>query len=121
MKRILISLVVLGLVCAPAGLAAAGCAICEGVESENHAAKTGHQLTRGVANAGLSWMEMVRQPKQELNNDGNILVGLAEGVGHTFIRLAKGLGEVITAPFPHANDGSRIASNCPSCMWQESA
>jgi len=121
MKRFLagfLALTLLAAIPAPLALAAedTGCSVCDGVESDNHLVKTGSQFTRGLANVALSWLEMFRQPKEEIDNSGNVLVGVGEGVGHTFLRLAKGLGEMIVSPLPHAKDDSRIATNCPICM-----
>lgn len=116
MKRFLAGFLAVSLLAAiPASSALAGgdghsCSVCDGVESANHLVKTGSQLTRGLANAALSWTEMFRQPKEEIDSHGNILVGIGEGVG-----------EMIVSPFPHANDGSRIATDCPVCMGKKSA
>lgn len=128
MKRIFMALLVLGMV----GLSVPGfaddgskatssssCAICSRTTSDHWGTKTGSQLARGAANTGCCWMEMVRQPMKERKAGGNMLVGVGKGVGHTCLRLVKGCGEIITAPLPKAKDGSQIATDCPSCMWNE--
>ena len=126
MNRILIAFLVLGMV-ATAVPAFAGdgssaspssCAICSRTTSNNWGTKTGSQLARGMANTGGCWMEMVNQPMKESKAGGNWLVGIGKGVGHTFLRLVKGVGEIVTAPLPKAKDGSQIATDCPMCMWQ---
>ena len=93
------------------------CAICSRTTSNNWGVKTGSQLARGVANAGGCWMELVHQPMKETKAGGNVLVGVGKGVGHTCLRLVKGAGEILTAPLPKAKDGSQIATDCPTCMW----
>ena len=128
MKKILVTLLALGVV----GLAIPGfaddgtktassssssCAICSKTTSNHWGMKTGSQLARGVANTGCCWMEMVRQPMKEAHSGGNVLVGVGKGVGHTCLRLVKGVGEIVTAPLPKAKDGSQIATDCPACMW----
>ena len=121
MKRFLTGLLVVGLV----GLSAPafaddgshGCGICEGTKSDSWGVKTSTTLVRGVANTGGCWMELVNQPVKETKAGGNVLVGVGKGFGHTFIRLCKGVGEIVTSPLPKAKDGSQIASDCPVCMW----
>ena len=105
------------------GMSSAGsshsCSICNGTTSNSWGVKTGSQLARGVANAGGCWLEMARQPMNEMKNGThNPVIGVLKGVGHTFIRLAKGVGEILTAPLPKAKDGSQIATDCPMCMWK---
>lgn len=99
------------------GATSSGCAICEGTKSDNHLTKTGCQLVRGVTNAGGCWLELANQPRKEMAGGGNVLVGVGKGIGHTCLRLVKGCAEIVTAPMPHAKDGSQIATDCPVCMW----
>ena len=125
MKRLLVGSLVVGLlglgVPAFAGTGASsgsrGCAICDGTASDSWGVKASTTLTRGVANTGLCWMELVNQPMKEVKGGGNVLIGCGKGIGHTFIRLCKGVGEIITSPLPKAKDGSQIATDCPVCMW----
>lgn len=126
MKRVLAGLLAVGLfgLGAPAfagtgsSSASHGCTICGGTTSDSWGVKAATTLTRGVANTGLCWMELARQPAKEVKNHGNFLVGCGKGVGHTFLRLCKGIGEIVTSPLPKAKDGSQIATDCPVCMWQ---
>lgn len=122
MKRVLAGLLMVGLlgfgVPAFADEAAhASCAICQGTTSDHWGKKTAATLTRGVANTGLCWTELVNQPMKETQAGGNILVGIGKGVGHTIVRGVKGVAEIITSPLPMAKDGSQIATDCPVCMW----
>jgi len=122
MNRILPALWVLGFLgLATAGFAdqgtATSCPVCSQTASDNHLMKTGSQLTRGVANCGGCWLELVNQPMKEVRGGGNVLVGVGKGIGHTCLRLVKGAAEIVTAPLPVAKDGSQIATDCPVCMW----
>lgn len=92
---------------------ASGCPVCSKTTSDNYLVKTGSTLTRGVANAGLCWVELGNQPMKEVKNGGNVLVGIGKGIGHTGLRFVEGAGEVLTAPMPKAKDGSQIAHDCP--------
>ncbi|MDO8729808.1 MAG: hypothetical protein Q7J69_01275 [Candidatus Omnitrophota bacterium] len=127
MNRILIALLALGMVGtavpAFAGTGESGssgnCGICSKTTSDNWGTKTGSQLARGAANTGGCWMEMVNQPMKEMKTGThNPVIGVAKGVGHTCLRLVKGVGEIITSPMPKAKDGSQIATDCPMCMWE---
>ena len=125
MKRSLMGLLVIGLVGvgmpAFAGTGSSteshGCSICDGTKSDSWGVKASTTLARGVANTGGCWLEMVNQPVKETKAGGNVLVGIGKGVGHTFLRLVQGVGEIITSPLPKAKDGSQIAHDCPMCMW----
>lgn len=122
MKRILVGLLGVGFIAlgtpAFADVGARGCIVCDNTTSDNHLAKTGAQLTRGVANVGGCWLELANQPMKEVKDGGNFLVGCGKGLGHTCLRLMKGAGEIVTAPMPRTKDGSQIATDCPLCMWK---
>lgn len=126
MNRILIALLALGVMGAAvpafAGDGSSGpsgsCAVCSKTTSDSWVVKTSSQLARGAANTGGCWLELVNQPMKEMKEGTrNPMIGVAKGVGHTCLRLVKGVGEIITAPLPNAKDGSQIATNCPMCMW----
>ncbi len=119
MKRFLQGVVVLTVLLglSAVALAAGDCPVCTNTTSDNHLVKSGSQLTRGAANTGLCWTELVNQPVKEARAGGNVLVGVGKGIGHTCLRAVKGASEIITAPLPKAKDGSQIASDCPMCMW----
>lgn len=123
MKRVLVGLLVaamLGLG-APAfageGAGSRGCTICDGTTSDSWGVKTSTQLTRGVANTGLCWMELVNQPMKAAKGGENVVIGFGKGIGHACLRFIQGVGEIVTAPMPKAKDGSQIATDCPICMW----
>lgn len=121
MKRILVGLLAVGLVSlggsAFADEGSRGCAICDGTTSDSWGVKTSTQLTRGVANTGLCWMELVNQPMKAAKGGENVVIGFGKGIGHTLVRGVKGVAEIVTAPMPKAKDGSQIATDCPICMW----
>ena len=91
------------------------CAVCNAAGSDQYWTKAGGQLSRGVANTGLCWVELVNQPVKEIKGGGNVVYGIASGVGHTCLRLAQGIGEIITCPTPRAKDGkyTQMANGCP--------
>ncbi len=89
--------------------------VCEAASSDDYLTKTSGQFLRGTANLSLCWLEMIRQPVIEVRSGNNLLIGLFKGVGHTLLRGAKGLGELLTFPVPQRNeDGSfpHIANDC---------
>ena len=124
MNRILIALLALGMVNTAVPVFAdegpgTGCAICSKTTSDHWGTKAGSTLIRGVANTGGCWLEMANQPMKEMKSGThNPVIGVLKGVGHTFIRLAQGVGEILTSPLPKAKDGSQIATDCPTCMWK---
>ncbi len=117
MKRIALALAILGgvIVGLSADSFAAGeCPVCDGAASDQYFIKTGYQFTRGILNTSLCWTELFNQPGQEMKAGGNLLIGMGKGVGHTFLRLVEGAGEIITCPMPRAEDGkyTQIAQDC---------
>ncbi len=94
---------------------ATDCPICSKAASENYTTKVGGQLTRGVANVGLCWVELANRPVKEVKSGGNPVVGVAKGIGYTCLRFLEGLGEIVTAPLPKAKDGEypHAADDCP--------
>ena len=128
MNRILIALLALGMVntAVPvfagdgsSGASTSSCSICSKITSDQWGTKAGYTLVRGVANTGGCWLEMANQPMKEMKSGThNPVIGVLKGVGHTFIRLAQGVGEILTSPLPKAKDGSQIATDCPTCMWK---
>ncbi len=76
--------------------------------------KGGNTLLRGALNASLGWTEIIRQPAQEAKEGGNLLVGLAKGVGQGLTRTLTGLGEIFTFWTPKLNDQYiHFAQDCP--------
>ena len=92
------------------------CPICT-VANDNtvsYQAKAGNTLLRGILNATLGWTEMIRQPAKEATAGGNVLVGVANGVGQSVIRTVTGLGEIFTFWTPKVQDEYiHFAQDCP--------
>lgn len=74
------------------------CPICSKANdpSANYAEKAGHTLLRGTLNATLGWTEMILQPAKEAKAGGNVLVGVANGIGGSVTRTLSGLAEMFT-------------------------
>ena len=74
---------------------------------------------RGVTNLGLGWMDLIRQPSREMKEGGKgPIVGVAKGIGHTLMRMFRGVGDIALSPLPNAKDGSQPAKSCPLCMME---
>ncbi len=115
MKRSLQLLVFVGVMAlATAGDAVPECTVCNEAASDYYPEKDFFQFTRGIVNLGLCWVELVNQPAKEIKNGGNILIGMAKGLGHVGVRLVEGGGEVLTCITPPAKDGTctQIAHDC---------
>ncbi|MBI3333527.1 MAG: hypothetical protein HYZ93_05500 [Candidatus Omnitrophica bacterium] len=115
MKRMLFASLLAGIIAWSTAGFAAECSVCSAAGSESYTTKAVGQLARGAANTGMCWVEMVNQPVKEVKGGGNVLIGVGKGVGHTCLRLAQGVGEIITCPMPKAKDGkyTQIADGCP--------
>jgi putative exosortase-associated protein (TIGR04073 family) len=95
------------------------CPICSKASSQTvpYGEKAGSTLTRGAMNAALGWTEIISQPVHEVQNGGNVLVGIGKGIGQTFSRTAAGIGEVLTFWTPKVqNRYVGFATDCPICM-----
>lgn len=95
------------------------CPICGRTNQQSlpYAEKAGSTLIRGATNTLFGWTELIRQPTNEAKNNGNILVGLANGAGRTVGRTLAGLGEILTFWTPKVNNEYvRFATDCPLCM-----
>jgi putative exosortase-associated protein (TIGR04073 family) len=113
------------LIGAPAPLAAeepaatVACPICSKASNQStpYAEKAGSTLTRGAMNAALGWTEIISQPVHEVQNGGNVFVGIGKGIGQMFGRTAAGIGEVLTFWTPKVQDKYvGFATDCPICM-----
>lgn len=76
--------------------------------------KAGSTFLRGALNTTLGWTEMIRQPAKEAKAGGNVLIGVANGVGQSVARTATGLAELFTFWTPKV-EGRYIhfAKDCP--------
>ena len=89
-------------------------------ESGNYSSHAGYTLVRGAANTTMGWTELIRQPVDEVRRGGNILTGLAKGVGCGVTRTLQGGGEVLTFWVPKSKSGYlHIANTCPICMGKK--
>ena len=105
MKKLLVLVIVMLVACAPLSFAA--CAICNATTSDNYGKAALGKLGRGIANAGLGWVELFRQPV--LNE--NKWEGVGLGVVHTIGRTGSGVLEAVTFFIPQA----KIPVPTPSC------
>ena len=119
MKRLIQAFVIIGTIGLTVAAFAADCAVCSRATSDRYWTKTGGQLTRGVANTGLGWTELVRQPVKEARGGGNVVIGMGKGVGHAVKRTGQGLVEIVMSPMPRQKDGKylQVADDCPMCMY----
>ena len=63
------------------------CQVCSkaGHDDASYGAKAGTTLTRGAANTLFGWTELFRQPANEVKSGGNLLAGIAKGLGFPFL------------------------------------
>lgn len=79
--------------------------------------KASSTLVRGAINAAFGWTELLVQPTEEVNNGGNVAVGIGKGMGYAIKRTALGFGELLTFWTPKGRDGNfTLAQDCPICF-----
>ena len=120
--RMAVALAAIGILTGLAGTAAAAegkvCSICA-VEPTNYPEKATKTLLRGGVNTLLGWTELFRQPVQETKAGGNVVTGIAHGVGHTVTRTLSGVGDVLTFWTPKVKgEYMKFSKDCPVCMGQ---
>ena len=76
------------------------------------------KLTRGIANILLGFTEIVEQPNEMNEREGNNAAwtyGVTKGFGRFLIRIHYGVYEVLTFPFPSTRSSYRVPykSNVP--------
>ena len=76
------------------------------------------KLTRGIANILFGFTEIVDQPNEMNEREGNTAAwtyGVTKGFGRFFIRIHYGVYEVLTFPFPSTRSSYRVPykSNVP--------
>ncbi|HWP01420.1 MAG TPA: exosortase system-associated protein, TIGR04073 family [Methylococcus sp.] len=71
---------------------------------EDYAGDVGDKLGRGLANATLGWVELVKGVGIAASDEGPAFIpfGFFEGIGDTLGRTVAGAFEVVTFPIPHA-------------------
>ena len=95
------------------------CPICKkaGDQTASYSSKAGYTLARGTANTLLGWTELIREPAAEVRGGGNVLTGIAKGVGRSVTRTMGGVGELLTFWTPKTKSGYvHFANDCPICM-----
>ena len=115
-----------GLIGAPQSTAAEEqkvCPVCgrAGHDEVRYSVKAGTTLSRGAANTLFGWTELIRQPADEVKAGGNVMTGIAKGVGESVKRTLGGVGEVLTFWTPKVHHHYLSFSNdCPVCMKNRS-
>ena len=97
---------------------AALCPVCAKASDDAtpYSSKAAHTLSRGAANILFGWTELLREPVDEAKAGGNVLAGIANGVGQSVQRTLAGAGEVLTFWTPKTRSGYlRFADDCPIC------
>lgn len=92
--------------------------LCDAASSDDYLTKTSGRFLRGAANIGFCWLEMIHQPALEAKkDDANLFVGLAKGVGHSLLRVVKGIGDVITCASPFRDEDGTFPSVVRDCAF----
>jgi len=95
------------------------CPICSRATEESAAypQKMGYTLLRGTANTALGWTEIIRQPAAEVKAGGNVISGIAKGLGRSVQRTLAGAAEVLTFWTPRVQRNYiHFSDDCPVCM-----
>src|SRR3989338_8006939 len=116
MRRVSVLLIVSALLTGPARPCSAEIlSLCDAASSDDSLTKTSGQFLRGAANIGFCWLEMIHQPAREARSGGNLFTGLAKGVGHSFLRVAKGAGDIVLCASPRRNKEGTFPSVSQDC------
>jgi putative exosortase-associated protein (TIGR04073 family) len=80
------------------------------------------KLGRGASNLVLGFIEIPKNISSTAKTEGALsgaTVGLGKGIGHTLKRMAVGVFEIVTFPFPVPNDsyGPIVEPDYP---WEDS-
>ena len=89
--------------------------ICDAASADDYLTKASGQFLRGTTSIGFCWLEMIHQPALEARGNRNLLAGIAKGVGHTFLRVVKGVGDIATCIAPHRDEEGgfpRFSNDC---------
>ncbi len=89
--------------------------LCDAASSDDYLTKTSGRFLRGTANIGFCWLEMIHQPALEAKSGGNLFAGLAKGVGHSFLRVVKGIGDIATCASPLRDEDGTFPSVTRDC------
>ncbi len=91
--------------------------ICDAASSDDYLTKTSGQFLRGATSLCFFWLEMIHQPELELRSGGNLFTGVAKGVGHSFLRVVKGIGDIATCASPHRDEDGAFPSVTQDCAF----
>ncbi len=91
--------------------------LCDAASSDDYLTKMSGQFLRGATNIGFCWLEMIHQPALEARGGGNLFAGLAKGVGHSFLRVVKGIGDIATCASPHRDEDGTFPSVTRDCAF----
>ena len=91
--------------------------LCDAASSDDYLTKTSGQFLRGASNIGFCWLEMIHQPALEARSGGNLFAGLAKGVGHSLLRVVKGIGDIATCASPHRDENNAFPAVTQDCVF----
>ena len=92
------------------------CPICAATnkDTSTYLEKAGNTFVRGAMNVGFGWTEFIFQPVQEAKSGGNLVAGIASGVGHSVTRTLGGVAELLTFWTPKlGNTYLHFNKDCP--------
>ena len=101
----------------PSPISPSQCPICSRANNTQspYAERATITLVRGLANSTFGWTEMLTQPRAEVEQGGNLAVGMGKGVGFAIKRTAEGIGELFTFWVPRGERDPALAEDCPIC------
>ncbi|OGX06354.1 MAG: hypothetical protein A3G87_01775 [Omnitrophica bacterium RIFCSPLOWO2_12_FULL_50_11] len=82
----------------------AHCGLCEFAEADHWLRSAPGKIFRGLTNVTLGWTNLFSRPAKAVTEGDNILIGIADGIGHTLARTAQGAVEVVVFWFPPVED-----------------
>ena len=92
--------------------------LCDASSSDDYLTKTSGQFLRGTTDIGFCWLEMIHQPAVEWRSERkNLFAGVAKGIGHTFLRVVKGVGDIATCASPHRDPDGVFPSVAHDCAF----
>ena len=95
------------------------CPICHTANNQQavYPQRAGGALMRGAMNTAFGWTELVTRPAEEVNTSGNLVAGIASGLGRAAKRTFLGVGELFTFWVPKGQKGYlNLTTDCPICM-----
>jgi len=92
--------------------------VCDAAASDDYLTKTSGQFLRGTTGIAFCWLELIHQPALEWRSERkNLFIGAAKGVGHTFLRIVKGIGDIATCASPHRDEDGGFPSVTQDCPF----